>query len=79
MNRSFPLHLLVIFVTRPSLQCLDGNSLEPYADTISCIRTKISFALLRSCVFCLRGCCALKFRVLSETSIRAVVEEGRLH
>ena len=28
MNRCFPLRLLVIFVTRPSLQCLDGNSLE---------------------------------------------------
>ena len=27
---------------------------EPYADTISYIRTKISFALLRSCVLCLR-------------------------
>ena len=52
---------------------------EPYADTISYIRTKISFALLRSCVLCLRGCRALKPRVLSETSISAVVEEGRLH
>ena len=47
---------------------------EPYADTISYIRTKISFALLRSCVLCLRGCRALKPRVLSETSISAVVE-----
>ena len=52
---------------------------EPYADTISYIRTKISFALLRSCVLCLRGCRALKPRVLSETSISVVVEEGRLH
>ena len=52
---------------------------EPYADTISYIRTKISFALLRSCVLCLRGCRALKPRVLSETSISAVVEEERLH
>ena len=51
---------------------------ESYADTISHIRTKISFALL-SCVLCLRGCRALKPRVLSETSISAVVEEGRLH
>ena len=34
---------------------------------------------LRSCVLCLRGCRALKPRVLSETSISAVVEEGRLH
>ena len=52
---------------------------EPYADTISYIRTKISFALLRSCVLCLRGCRALKPCVLSATSISAVVEEGRLH
>ena len=52
---------------------------EPYADTISYIRTKISFANLRSCVLCLRGCRALKPRVLSETSISAVVQEGRLH
>ena len=48
-------------------------------DTISYIRTKISFALLRSCVLCLRGCRALKLHVLSETSISAVVEEGRRH
>ena len=52
---------------------------EPYADNISYIRTKISITLLRSCVLCLRGCRALKPRVLSETSISAVVEEGRLH
>ena len=52
---------------------------EPYADTISYIRSKISLALLRSCVLCLRGCRAFKPRVLSETSISAVVKEGRLH
>ena len=51
---------------------------EPFADLISYIRTKISFALLRSCFLCSRGCRALKPRVLSETSISAVVEEGRL-
>ena len=28
MYRWFPLHLLVIFVTGPSLHCLEGNSLE---------------------------------------------------
>ena len=52
---------------------------EPYADTISYIRTKISYALLRSCVLCLRGCRAFKPRVLRETSISAIFEEGRLH
>ena len=51
---------------------------EPYADTISYTRTKISSALL-SCVLCLRECRALKPRVLSEISISAVVEEGSLH
>ena len=48
---------------------------EPYADTISYIRTKIRFALLMSCVLCLRGFRALRPRVLSETSINVVVEE----
>ena len=52
---------------------------EPYADTISFIRTKISVALLMSSVICLRGCRALKPRVLSETSISAAVEGGGLH
>ena len=52
---------------------------EPYADTMNYIRSKISFALLRSCVLCLRGCHALKPRVFSETSISAVLEEGSLH
>ena len=55
------------------------NRGEPYADSISYIRMKISFAILRSCVLCLRECCALKPRVLSESSISTVVEEGRLH
>ena len=58
---------------------MSGERGEPYADTISYIRTKISFALPRSCILCLRGCRALKPRVLSETSISAVLEEGRLH
>ena len=58
---------------------ISKNRGEPYVDTISYIRTKISFAFLRTCVLCLRGCRALKPRVLSETSISAEVEEGRLH
>ena len=58
---------------------ISENRGEPHADTISHMRTIISFALLRSCVLCFRGCPALKPRVLSETSISAVVEEGRLH
>lgn len=52
---------------------------EPYADVISYIRTKISFALLRSCILCLRGCRALKSRDHVENSMSSVVEEGRLH
>ena len=57
---------------------ISEKSGDPYADTISYIRTKINFALLRSCVLCLRGSSAHKLRILSETSISAVVEEGRL-
>ena len=33
---------------------------ERYSDTINLIRSKVSFALLRSCLLCLRGCRASK-------------------
>jgi len=51
---------------------------EPYADVINYIRTKISFALLRSSILCIRGCRALKKSTFVENSISAVVEEGNL-
>ena len=33
---------------------------ESYADSITFIRTKVSFALLRSSILCIRGCRSLK-------------------
>ena len=57
---------------------ISEKSGQPYADTKSYIQTKISFALLRNCVLCLRGCSALKPRVPSEISISVVVEEGSI-
>ena len=48
---------------------------DSYSDAISFIRTKISFALLRSSVLCLRGCRALKRQVnYVESSIAAAVQ-----
>ena len=52
---------------------------DSYADIIGYIRTKVSFALLKSSVLCLRGCRSLKRQPPSiESSIGAIVEEGRL-
>ena len=52
---------------------------DSYSDAISFIRTKISFALLRSSVLWLRGCRALKRQIdHAESSIAATVHEGRL-
>ena len=51
---------------------------ESYSDAISYIRTKISFALLRSCVLCLRGCRSPRRPPATESSISAIVHEGGL-
>ena len=50
---------------------------ESYAET-NYIRTKISFALLRSAILCIRGCRSLRKTQFIDNSISAVVEEGRL-
>ena len=50
---------------------------EPYSDTINFIRTKISFALLRSAIFCLRRCKIFKKTSNIDNSICAIIEEGR--
>ena len=50
---------------------------ESYSDTINYIRTKISFALLRSAILCFRGCKKLKNTSNIDNSICAVIEEGR--
>ena len=46
---------------------------ESYSEAIISIRTKISFALLRSCVLCLRGCRSTSRQAATESSISAVV------
>ena len=51
---------------------------ESYPETINYKRTKISFALLRSSILCIRGCrsmCKIQF---IDNSISAIVEERRL-
>ena len=58
---------------------LSEKGYDSYSDAISFIRTKISFALLRSSVLCLSGCRALKRQIDHvESSIAATVQEGRL-
>ena len=57
---------------------LSDKKEDPYADIITYIRTKISFALLRSSVLCIRGSRSLRRRPTVEASIGTIVEEGRL-
>ena len=58
---------------------INEKGTESYADAISYIRTKISFALLRSSVLCLRGCRATRRQqAIVESSISAIVHEGGL-
>ena len=58
---------------------ISKKSLESYAETMNYIRTKVSFALLRSSILCLRGCRALRrSHPIEESSIGAIVREGRL-
>ena len=65
-------------ITRLAAKLSDKTS-EPYADVVSFIRTKVSFALLRSSILCIRGCRSLKRTVIqTESSMSAIVEEGRL-
>ena len=51
---------------------------ESYPESINYIRTKISFALLRSSILCIRGCRSLRKVQFIDNSISAIVEEGRL-
>ena len=51
---------------------------ETYSDTVNYIRTKVSFALIRSAVLCLRGSRKLKQHQIVENSFGAIVEEGKL-
>ena len=50
---------------------------ESYSDTLSYIRTKVSFALLKSATLCIRGCRSLKAPLPNYiNSISAIVSEG---
>ena len=51
---------------------------DSYSDVITYIRTKLSFALLRSSILCLRGARSMRRRPAVEASIGTIVEEGRL-
>ena len=57
---------------------LSDKKEDPYADIITYITTKISFALLRSSVLCIRGSRSLRRRPTVEALIGTIVEEGRL-
>ena len=50
---------------------------ESFSDIVSYILTRLSFALLRSCLLCI-GCKVLKKPELTESSIGAIIVEGRL-
>ena len=51
---------------------------DSYSDVITYIRTKLSWALLRSSILCLRGARSMSRRPAVLASLRTVLEEGRL-
>ena len=51
---------------------------DSYSDVITYIRTKLSFALLRSSILCLPGARSLRWLPAVEASVGTIVEEGRL-
>ena len=58
---------------------LSEKSEDTYAEVMDYIRTKVSFALLKSSVLCLRGCRSLKRQPeIVDSAIGAIVQEGRL-
>ena len=58
---------------------LSEKSEDTYAEVMCYIRTKVSFALLKSSVLCLRGCRSLKRQPeIIDYAIGATVEEGTL-
>ena len=64
-------------ITRLSVK-LGNKTSESYAD-VGFIRMKVSFALLRSSIFCIRGFRSLKRTVTkTKSSMSTIVEEGRL-
>ena len=53
---------------------LSARKEDSYANIISYLRTKISFALLRSSIFCIRGSRKLRFRKIVDASLETVVK-----
>ena len=51
---------------------------DSFADIISYLRTKISFALLQNSILCICGSRTLRRRKIEDASMGAVVEELRL-
>ena len=51
---------------------------DSYSDVVTYIRTKLSFALLRCSILCLRGAPSIRRRPAVETSVGTIVEEERL-
>ena len=51
---------------------------EKYSDVMSFIRTKISFALLKSSILCIRGCRTLKSTYTIENAISYILAEGQI-
>ena len=51
-----------------------------YADAIAYIRTKLSFAVFRCSILCIRGCRSTKIghNQFVDSAIGAIIEEGRL-
>ena len=64
-------------IQRLASRIRDKNE-DSYSDVITYIRTKLSFALLRRSVLCLRGARSMRRRSAVEASIGTIVEEGRL-
>ena len=67
---------LLLAMSRLALKISEKGQ-DSYSDAIGYIRTQNSFALLRSSVLCLRGSRSIR-RQFEESSISAMVEEGRL-
>ena len=57
---------------------LSARQEDSYADIISYLRTKISFAFLMSSIVCSRGSRTLRLRESVDAAMGAVVKEGRL-
>ena len=60
-----------------TIQKLSEKRNESFSDTINFMRTKVTFALLRRAILCLRGCKNLKNTSNIDNSICAIIEEGR--